>query len=712
MDKAFDQPYNPNETEPRIYKKWEESGLFSPDNLPGDRREPFTIIMPPPNANGSLHAGHAVFVTIEDILIRYKRMRGHKALWLPGSDHAGFETQVVYEKKLEKEGRSRFGMDPDTLREEIMNFTLANKSRVQEELRKLGASCDWTRDTFTLDEHIVATVYNTFTKLHNDGLLYRGKRMVHWCVKHQTGLSDLETESVERTDTLYYMKYGPFVLATVRPETKFGDTAVAVHPDDSRYKKWIGKEIEFDGLIGPVKLKVIADEFVDPKFGTGVVKVTPAHDPNDFAIAERHGLELKEVIDQHGKLNALTGKYQGLKIEEARKIVAEDLKKADLLEKVDENYKHTIKVCYKCARTLEPRVIPQWFISMKPLAERAAKKIEADNIVFHPKRFKKITLQWLENIQDWNISRQIVWGIPIPAKLCTKCGAGFPDVDDAIKSCPTCGGEVKKDADTFDTWFSSGQWPFATLRFPDGEDFKTFYPTDVMETGTDIIFFWVARMIMLGLYRTGNIPFHTVYLHGLVTAPDGSKMSKSKGNVIDPLEISKEFGTDALRMGLIVGNTPGTPTPLDKNKVKAYKLFANKIWNAARFVLANTEDFTGEKSNEKKFPAQAAHFARLRELTADVTKDLDAFRLHLAAEKIYHYFWHEFADNIIEECKPLLTKSESREGAQAILVTALTTTLKLLHPFMPFVTEDIWNRLPKTIRGDEHMLIVAAWPKK
>jgi valyl-tRNA synthetase len=711
MDKAFEKPYNPGETEPRIYKQWEESGFFSPDNLPGKRTEPFTIIMPPPNANGSLHAGHAVFVTIEDLLIRYKRMRGYKTLWLPGTDHAGFETQVVYEKKLEKEGRSRFGMEPDTLRAEIMDFTLANKSRVRDELRGLGASCDWTRETFTLDPHIVTTVYNTFKKLYDDGLLYRGKRVVHWCVKHQTGLSDLETDSVERTDTLYYMKYGPFVLATVRPETKFGDTAVAVHPDDSRYKKWIGKEIEFDGLIGPVKLKVIADEFVDPKFGTGVVKVTPAHDPNDFAIAERHGLEIKEVIDEHGKLNALTGKYQGLKIEEARTVIAEDLKKAGLLEKIDENYKHTIKVCYKCGRALEPRVIPQWFISMKPLAKRAAQDIGADKITFHPKQFKKITLQWLENIQDWNISRQIVWGIPIPAKLCAQCGAGFPDLDDTIKNCPTCGGNVQKDADTFDTWFSSGQWPFATLRYPDGDDFKTFYPTDVMETGADIIFFWVARMIMLGLYRTDKLPFHTVYLHGLVTAPDGSKMSKSKGNVIDPLEISKEFGTDALRMGLIIGNTPGTPTPLDKNKVKAYKLFANKIWNAARFVLANTEDFAGGRIDEKKFPAQSAHFTKLHETAAEITKDLDALRIHLAAEKIYHYFWHEFADNIIEECKPLLAHPHSREGAQAILISVLTTTLKLLHPFMPFVTEDIWNRLPEKIRGDENMLIVAAWPK-
>lgn len=713
MTDVFEKPYNPKETEGRIYARWLESGYFTPENLPGERKEPFTIIMPPPNANGSLHAGHAVFITIEDLLIRYKRMQGFTTLWLPGADHAGFETQVVYEKKLEKEGRSRFGMDPDTLRQEIMDFTLSNKTHMEEQLQDLGASCDWTRNTFTLDEKIVETVYDTFQKLYDDKLLYRGKRIVNWCVKHQTSLADLETNSVEQKDPLYYMKYGPFILATVRPETKFGDTAIAVHPEDSRYKEWIGKEIEFEGLIGPVKLKVIADEFVDPEFGTGVVKVTPAHDPNDFAMAERHGLEVKEVIDQYGKLNEHTGKYAGLKIAEARKVIAEDLEKAGLLEKIDQNYTHSVKTCYKCSRTLEPRVLPQWFVSMQPLAKRAIDEIEK-GVTFYPQRFKKTAVQWLENIQDWNISRQIVWGIPIPAKICVECGDGFPDLNDSLTSCPTCGGGVVKDTDTFDTWFSSGQWPFATLGYPHSEDYKKYYPTQMMETGADILFFWVTRMIMLGLYRTNTFPFNTVYLHGLVTAPDGSKMSKSKGNVVSPLDISEEYGTDALRMGLIIGNTPGTPTPLDKNKVKAYKHFANKIWNATRFVLLNTKDFARERGASDVPSVEGVHqihLARLNELVEEVTDDLDNYRLHLAGEKLYHYFWHEFADTILEESKELLeSDAETRRATQQLLVSILTTSLKLLHPFMPFVTEEIWGHLPKNIVDTDELLIVAEWP--
>ncbi|MDZ7726026.1 MAG: valine--tRNA ligase [Candidatus Campbellbacteria bacterium] len=715
MIEKFSKPYDPQDTESKIYDKWLESGYFAPENLPGKRDETFTIIMPPPNANGSLHAGHAVFVTLEDTIIRYKRMRGYKALWLPGADHAGFETQIVYEKKLEKEKRSRLKMDPEDLREEIMEFTLANKSHMEGQLRQLGSSCDWSRETFTLDERIVKTVYDTFQKLYNDDLLYRGKRIVNWCTKHQTSLADLETESVEQKDPLYYMKYGPFTLATVRPETKFGDTAIAVHPADPRYKDWIGKEIEFEGLIGPVKLKVIADEFVDPEFGTGAVKVTPAHDPNDFAMAERHGLEVREVIDKYGKLNENTGKYAGMKIAEAREAIAKDLEEKGLLEKIEDNYSHTVKTCYKCGRIIEPRIMPQWFVQMQPLAEKAIEKIEEGAITFYPDRYKRILIDWLENIQDWNISRQIVWGIPIPAKICEKCGDGFPDLDDSIHKCPTCGGEVVKDEDTFDTWFSSGQWPFATLGYPNAEDYKTFYPTQLMETAADILFFWVSRMIMLGLYRTGELPFFEVYLHGLVTAPDGSKMSKSKGNVISPLEISDEFGTDALRMALVIGNTPGTNTPLDKNKVKAYKHFANKIWNATRFVLMNTEDFDLQKFDPEtidteKGETHSSHLKRLEEITNEITDDLDNYRLHLAAEKTYHYFWHEFADEIIEESKPLLEDESTRSVTQYTLVKILNTTLKLLHPFMPFITEDVWLRIPDRIKSGREMLIVNEWP--
>ncbi|MEK7157527.1 MAG: class I tRNA ligase family protein, partial [Patescibacteria group bacterium] len=461
MDEKLLKPYDPKETEARIYKLWEESGYFNPYNLPERHKEPFTIIMPPPNANGSLHAGHAVFVTIEDLIIRYKRMRGFRALWVPGADHAGFETQVVYEKKLEKEGRSRFKMDPKELYSEIMDFTQSNKAFMENQLRELGASCDWSREKFTLDADIIETVYKTFKKLSDDGLLYRGKRTINWCTKHQTSLSELETTSEEKTDPLYYIKYGPFTVATVRPETIFGDTAIAVNPHDKRYKEFIGREIEIDSLLGRMKLPVIADEYVDKEFGTGVVKITPAHDPNDFAIGLKYNLKSVEVIDKYGKLNEKTGKYAGLKVDEARKIVVEDLEKAGLLEKIDANYKHSVKSCYKCNKTIEPKIMEQWFVKTAPLAEKAMEAVSSGKIKFVTEKFEKIFFHWMKNIQDWNISRQIVWGIPIPAKICKKCDDGFADIDDKIKKCPKCGGEVYDDPDTFDTWFSSGQWPFA-----------------------------------------------------------------------------------------------------------------------------------------------------------------------------------------------------------------------------------------------------------
>src|SRR3989344_1650979 len=554
----FLTPYDPGGMEPGIYKKWEESGYFNPDNLK-DAKEPYTIIMPPPNANGSLHVGHALFVTLQDLLIRYKRMRGYKALWLPGADHAGFETQLVYEKKLEKEGRSRFKMERDEFYKETLAFTLENKKFMEGQLRDLGASCDWSREKFTLDPDIVKTVYDTFKKLYDDGLVYRGARPVNWSNKYQTSLSDLETKAIERKDPLYYLKYGPFTLATVRPETKFGDTAVAVNPKDKRYAEWVGKEIEFEGLIGLVKLKVVADEYVDPEFGTGIIKVTPAHDPNDFEIAQWHNLPVVEVIDRYGKLNEKCGKYAGMKIMEARAAVVKDLQEKGLIEKIDESYTHTIVVNYKSENDiLEPRIIPQWFVKMEPLAALAKEAVEGGNIRIFPDFQKKIFFHWLQNLRDWNISRQIVWGIPIPAWF----------KGDEIQISEKSPGEGWiKDPDTFDTWFSSGQWPYATLGYPESSDFKTYYPTSVMETGYDLIFFWVMRMIMLGTYRTGKVPFKDVYFHGLVRVAEKKKMSKSKGNVINPLDVTQTYGTDALRMALLVGNTPGQDTALAENKI-------------------------------------------------------------------------------------------------------------------------------------------------
>ncbi|MEK7578973.1 MAG: valine--tRNA ligase [Patescibacteria group bacterium] len=701
VPEKFLKPYTPRDVEPKIYQVWEKSGFFNPDNLPRRHTDPYTIIMPPPNANGSLHAGHAVFVTIEDLLIRYQRMRGKKALWLPGADHAGFETQVVYEKKLEKEGRTRFGMDPEKLRAEIMEFTLANKSFMEGQLRQLGASCDWSREKFTLDDDVIDTVYDTFEKLHADNLVYRGKRSVNWCTKHQTSLSELETSSEERVDPLYYMKYGPFVLATVRPETKFGDTALAVHPNDPRYQEWIGKEIKFEGLIGPVTLTVIADEYVDPAFGTGVVKITPAHDPNDFLVALRHNLPIVEVVDQYGKLNEKCGKYAGLKVEEARKIIAEDLERAGLLEKIDPEYKHTVKTCYKCERVLEPRVLPQWFVNMKSLAQPVIQAIERDEITFYPEHYKKIMLHWLTNIEDWNVSRQIVWGIPIPA--------WYRDDEVRVgKEKPEGDGWVRE-TDTFDTWFSSGQWPFAALGYPKSTDFKTFYPTQVMETAGEIIFFWVARMLMFGLYRTGTLPFTTVYLHGIVTAKDGQKMSKSRGNVVSPLELSDKYGTDALRMALTIGNTPGTTTALYEDKIKAYKLFANKIWNITRFVLENCEESPLEK-DVSYTETDTGRVQELQNLIREVTKNIDEYRFYMAGEKLYHYVWHTLADDIIEESKPLLQGNDllAKNSRKALLLEILRTCLLLLHPFMPFITEEIWEHIPVP---DKKLLMISSWPE-
>ena len=475
--------YNAKETEDKIYRLWEESGFLNPDNLPSRHKKPFTIIMPPPNANGSLHIGHALFVTLEDIMIRYQRMKGKKALWVPGADHAGFETQVVYDKKLEKEGRNRFEIQKDQLYREILDFTLTNKKVMEHQLKKLGASCDWSREKFTLDENIIKTVYETFEKLRKDGLVYKGKRIVNWCAKHQTSLSDVEIKYEEKTDPLYFIKYGPLELATVRLETKFGDTAVAVNQKDKRYRQYIGKEIEFDSLIGKTKLKVIADDAVDPAFGTGVVKVTPWHDPVDFEMWQRHKDEIpepKQVIDKYGKLTEIAGPYAGMKVEEARAKIAEDMTQKGLLDpaKTQHDYKHNVSLCYKCARPIEPLILDnQWFVKMteKPngkgisLRDSAIRAVKSKKVVFVPQRMEKVFLHWMKNLRDWNISRQIVWGIPIPG-------------DES--------GQV------FDTWFSSGQWPFATLKTTKEGDFKKFYPTDVMETGWDILFFWVARMII------------------------------------------------------------------------------------------------------------------------------------------------------------------------------------------------------------------------
>ncbi len=732
--------YNAKDVEHKIYERWEKSGYFNPDNLPDSKnREPFTIIMPPPNANAPMHIGHALFVTIEDILIRFQRMNGKRALWLPGTDHAGFETQVVFEKKLEKEGRSRFKMERGEFYKEAYEFVQANKHITEEGLKRLGASCDWSRNIFTLDERIIKIVYETFQKMYDDGLIYRGNRISNWCTKHQTALSNLETTYEEREDPLYYIKYGPLTLATVRPETKFGDTGVAVNPKDERYKKYVGKEIEIETLLGPKKIKVIADEAVDPEFGTGVVKVTPAHDPNDFEIWQRHKQEIsgpKAVIDKFGKMNELAGPYKGLKILEARQKIVEDMTKKGLLDsnKTDHKYKHNVQLCYKCKRTIEPLIIPQWFVAMnkKPkdgrpsLRDMAVKAVKDKEVKFVPERFENNFMRWMESLRDWPISRQIWWGIPIPVKYCNDCSKPIIDIENKIKKCTECNSNnLEQDPDTFDTWFSSGQWPYATLQALGKKDFETYFPTQVMETGWDILFFWVARMIMMSYYRTDKAPFSTVLLHGLVRDKDRKKMSKSKGNVVDPLGIIDTYGTDALRMALIFSTSAGNDIPLAEDKIKGMKHFTNKLWNIARFILSVIPEATkgNPKSNfrilnqvqddrlanqDDKLTKDDKDILKKLETTIQkTTKNLETFRLHEAAQEIYQFTWHELADKYLEASKIQLADEKLKENTQKILHYSLIQILKLLHPFMPFITEEIWSKMKM-----KELLIVAKWPTK
>ncbi|MDB5195055.1 MAG: hypothetical protein JWO84_239 [Parcubacteria group bacterium] len=695
----FKKPYDFVATEPRIYEAWEQSGYFNPDNLPGDRTEAFSIIMPPPNANGRLHAGHGLDMTLKDIVIRFKRMQGKKALFLPGADHAGFETQVVYEKRLEKEGRSRFGMDPKQLYEEIYAFTLENKKSMEDDIKRLGTSCDWSREKFTLDPEIVTQVQQTFVKMHEDGLVYRGKRTVNWCSKHQTSLSDVETESVEETTPFYYLKYGPFTIGTVRPETKFGDKYVVMHPDDKRYTSYKqGDTFDLEWINGPITATVIKDEAVDMEFGTGVMTITPWHSQIDYEIAQRHGLDMEQIIDLRGKLLPIAGEFEGMKIAEARPKIVEKLKEKELVVRVDENYKNVVKRCYKCSTMIEPQVKDQWFVSMEPLTQLVIDAVERDELIgILPDYEKKILLHWMKNSIDWNISRQIVWGISIPAWF---------KGEEIRASIESPGEGWTQDPDTFDTWFSSGQWPLLTLGYPDSDDFKTYYPTDLMETGADLVFKWVPRMIIFGLYLAKQVPFKQVYFHGMVNDAQNKKMSKSKGNVVSPIDLTQTYGADALRMALVVGTPAGSNIPLSEDKIKGYKHFANKLWNITRFVLENTE---GADANAPLNDADLALKAEVDALARELTENLEQYRIYLAAEKVYHYAWDRFAAVILEESKPILAGSDAAAKAsrQALLLSLLTTTVKLLHPFMPFVTEEIYQSLPSK---SVDFLMVESWP--
>lgn len=728
MEKA----YNPKEAEKKWYAVWEKAGYFKPEINP--KGKPYTIILPPPNASGKMHTGNVLMIAIEDLLIRWKRMQGYAALWAPGTDHAGFETQTTFERELKKQGKSRFDFSREDLYGAIAQFVKDNKHAIEGQIRQMGASVDWDRYVFTLDNQSVETVYGTFEKMYQEGLIYRKDYLVNFCPKCGTTFADLEINYIERNDPLYYIKYGPFTLATVRPETKFGDTAVAVNPSDKRYQQYVDKEIEAEDLLGIIKLRVIADNFVNPKFGTGVVKVTPAHDKNDFEAGLRHNLPIRSVINLEGKLNKKAGKYQGLSVKKARDVVVNDLQERGLIEKIDNNYTHTVAVCYKAGHDIEPMVFPNWFVKVEALKQPALQVVLDKKVKIYPKWREKTYTQWIRQMRDWPISRQTVWGIQFPVWYNTKTQAdklivkflnkdkkiisdqlhkllkvySFIEIEQGLQKLialesaePTISrekpdGEYLRETDTFDTWFSSGQWPLITLGFPDSADFKKFYPTDVMETGWEIIRLWVSRMIMFGIYLTGKPPFKDVYLHGIVRALDGRKMSKSLGNVINPEEYIKEYGVDALRMGLISGTANGKDFAFPKDRIIAYKHFANKIWNMARFMLlmieqSNTKIVAFDNIDKKQLKEEDKQIVKsLQKLIKAVDTYLAKYRFADAGEAIYQFMWHELADTYIE----LVKSREDKVVALSVLNHVYTTALKLLHPFMPFVTEEIYQKMP------------------
>jgi valyl-tRNA synthetase len=691
--------YEPKEYESDIYALWEKSGAFTPKHRGND--ENFSIVLPPPNANGDLHVGHSLMFAIQDAVIRYQRMQGKAVLWVPGADHAGFETQAVYEKRLLKEGKSRFDFSREEVYSQIWDFVAQNRDNYQKQFRRLGASVDWEKHVYTLDDKIIKRAYATFKKMWEDKLVYRGERLVNYCTFHRTGFADVEVVHEDAVTPLYYMKYGPFELATTRPETKFGDTAVAVHPDDERYKEYVGKVITVEGVNGLFDVQVIADEMVDKDFGTGVVKITPAHSFDDWEVAQRHNLPAVRVINHDGTMNEKAGQFRDMTIVEARKAVVEKLKEKGLLIRVDEKYQNRIGKCYKCGTVIEPMLMEQWFIDMQPLAKEAIKVLKADKITFYPDTKKGQLIGYLENLRDWNISRQIAWGIPIPA---------FQNVDDPDdwvydesveqEIIERDGKTYHRDPDVFDTWFSSSSWPYATLDYP-SELSDQFYPNSLMETGGEILYPWVSRMIMLGLYVTGEIPFKDVYIHGYVLAEDGAKMSKSIGNVIDPMAAIDMYGSDALRMGLLAGRSPAVNRGYDTRRVEEARNFCNKLWNIARFVEDKVGDEYALKHSAKaETIADEWMLTKLQQSTQAITEMLETYRLSEASELLYHLVWDDFADWYIEASKTHLNK--------AVLAHSLEVILKLAHPFAPFLTETIWQTLKW--EGDS-LLAVTAWPK-
>ncbi len=697
--------YDPKQVEKKIYQQWLDGGYFHAKRDPD--KKPFTIVIPPPNVTGQLHLGHAVDETIQDVLIRYKRMKGYSALWLPGYDHAGIATQIKVEENLRNEEHlTRFDLGREKFLDRVWDWKNKYGDRIVEQLKTLGSSCDWERQRFTMDEGCSKAVREVFCSLYEKGLIYKGKRIINWCPHCTTALSDAEVEYEEKPGHLWHLRYplsdgsGDVIVATTRPETMLGDTGVAVNPNDERYKDIVGKTCILP-LVGR-EMPIVADEYVDMAFGTGCVKMTPCHDPNDFEVGLRHNLEQILVIDDNGCI-INGGKYDGLDRYEARKVILKDLEEQGYLVKV-EDHVHNVGTCYRCHSDVEPLASDQWFVKMEPLAKEAIRVVEDGTIQFVPDRFAKTYLNWMHNVRDWCISRQLWWGHQIPAWYCADCGHVTVSREDACQ-CEACGSKnITRDPDVLDTWFSSALWPFSTLGWPDKtEDLAYFYPTDVLVTGYDIIFFWVARMIFSGMEHMKKEPFKTVLIHGLVRDPHGKKMSKSAGNGVDPIEVIDQYGADALRFNLITGNSPGNDMRFYVERCEAMRNFANKLWNAARYVMMNLTVSDAALPEELKLEDKWV-LSKLQSLIAEVNDNFDKYELGLAATKIYDFIWDSFCDWYIEITKPRLREGD--ESAQRVLLYVLTDILRLLHPFMPFITEEIYGAIPHTAEA----LIVDAYP--
>ncbi len=707
--KELPKAYLPTDYEKKIYQIWESSGYFNPDNLKSDG-EPFSISLPPPNATGILHLGHAVMLAIQDLLIRFNRMLGKKTLWLPGTDHAAIATQNVVEKNLwEQEKKTRFDLGREKFINRVNDFVESSRNIIRNQMRGMGVSCDWSRERYTLDDGLSQTVKQVFVKMYHDGLIYRGTRIVNWCYRCGTTLADDEVEYKESLGKLYYINYGPVTVATTRPETKIGDTALAVNPKDVRYKKLIGQELEV--VLGKVKVKVkvIADKIIDPNFGTGVVGVTPAHSLVDFELAQKYHLPLKEIIGPDGKMTTEAGAYVGLPVKEARQKLLADL--GNKVEKI-EDYKHNLSICYRCGTPVEPLPSKQWFVAVdKPfkiglfkkttLKKLAIEAVKSGQIKIIPERFVKVYFNWMENLHDWCISRQIWFGHRIPVWYRHKPEQSESDQEIYIGVKEPKGNDWQQDPDTLDTWFSSSLWTFSTLGWPkQTNDLKTFHPTSVIETGYDILFFWVARMILMTRYATKQIPFKTIYLHGMVRDKKGRKMSKSLSNGINPIEIIQKYGADTLRLSMIIGTTPGNDFRLYDEKIAGFRNFVNKLWNISRFILLTTKEITTIDKPHTKTLADKWVLSRLENITLEVTNHLNKFKFSQAAEKLYDFTWHELADWYLEIAKIEGDKNQ-------ILTFILQTILKLWHPFTPFITETIWQEAFK----DKGLLMIQPWPK-